>query len=1210
MGIKHVFWKSRSLPFSGMSLACGLWFVAAHLIADTVIVPNYSVSNQVHASDGTFNTVLREQTVYRASEFPSYPIIISEIRLRPDQDAAGPISTTVSNLQIDLSTTQSRPDQLNLTFSQNIGTNDAVVFSGALNISTSFTTLTNGTKSFDIEIPLQTPFFYDPSQGNLLLDIRDFSGCSPGEVNFVNSAVASDATSRIFNLDPSADSASGGDTAGFALEVVYTLAAVPPTITSQPTNLTVNIGHTAMFSVLAEGPSPLNYQWFFNDITNPIGGATNGTLMLDNAQTNQSGIYFVQVSDPFSSTLSSNAVLEVTPAPVIVSGPENQTAEAGATATFEIMVDSSASLSYQWFFEDTNMIPGATNDSLSVTNVEIPELGTYSVQVSNIYGTVGSSDAVLTLGLIVPNYSASNQVHASDGTFNFALRQQVVYRASEFPPYPIVISEIRWRPDLDANGPISTTVPSLQVDLSTTQAKPDQLNSIFAENSGGDDTVVFKGALNILSSFTTLANATKAFDIKIPLQTSFLYDSSRGNLLLDIHNFAGCTPGEVNFVNLASSSSDSTSRIYNSSDPNGSSASGGDSGGYALEVGYTPAPLPPTILSQPTNQTVSAGRSATFSVTAAGPLTLSYQWFYNDASHPIDSATNSSFTLTNVQPSQVGIYFVEVTDAYGTTPSSNVALTVTTDPPSISSQPIAITTLKGTDVSFAVSADGSLPMTFQWFFNTNNSIPDATNSTLALKNVQLIQAGMYSVAVSNAYGFTNSVYARLTVTNLPAVIQLGTNGASLMGGYPVDIPVYLMANGNENTLEFSMNFNTQRMSYAGITLGSGAPDAALLPNTTQATNGRLGVTMQLPAGETFAPGTQEVVRVTLLSTPLTGTQSVVVPINFTNTPINKLLYDAQGNRLATNFVNDSVTITPTIFEADVTPRPGGDQSLDIFDWAQVGRFVAGLDIVTNSSEFQRADCAPKVTSGDGQLKVTDWVQAGRYAAAIDSPAAVGGPSAPVAPTILTGGPRTLTIANGTAVQGVPVTVPVTLQSQGNENALGFSLQFDPAVLKYAGVIKGSAASSATMDVNSNQVAAGTVGVLLALPAGNNFSSGAQEIAKVSFIALVSATNNSVSFADAPVLRAISDPLANELSANYSSGTLTINPPPVLGINLTDTNVLLSWPVWATGFSLQAAGESFTPAWTNFSGAPQTNGNNISVLVPLNDPGAFFRLQHP
>ena len=67
--------------------------------------------------------------------------------------------------------------------------------------------------------------------------------------------------------------------------------------------------------------------------------------------------------------------------------------------------------------------------------------------------------------------------------------------------------------------------------------------------------------------------------------------------------------------------------------------------------------------------------------------------------------------------------------------------------------------------------------------------------------------------------------------------------------------------------------------------------------------------------------------------------------------------------------------------------------MTIADWVQVGRFVAGLDVVANDDEFLRADCAPRANLGNGHLTVTDWVQAGRYAVGLDPLTIVGGPTA-------------------------------------------------------------------------------------------------------------------------------------------------------------------------------------------------------------------------
>ena len=61
---------------------------------------------------------------------------------------------------------------------------------------------------------------------------------------------------------------------------------------------------------------------------------------------------------------------------------------------------------------------------------------------------------------------------------------------------------------------------------------------------------------------------------------------------------------------------------------------------------------PPTIITQPTNQTVYVGGTASFSVTASGTLPLSYQWNFNQTN--IANATNATLVLTNVQLNQAG----------------------------------------------------------------------------------------------------------------------------------------------------------------------------------------------------------------------------------------------------------------------------------------------------------------------------------------------------------------------------------------------------------------------------------------------------------------------------------------------------------------------------------------------------------------------------
>ena len=86
--------------------------------------------------------------------------------------------------------------------------------------------------------------------------------------------------------------------------------------------------------------------------------------------------------------------------------------------------------------------------------------------------------------------------------------------------------------------------------------------------------------------------------------------------------------------------------------------------------------------------------------------------------------------------------------------------------PNITTQPQSQMVQAGNNVTFAINADGALPLNYQWQFNGQN-IGGQTTSSLSLTNVQFANAGGYSVVVTNAYGSTNSAVAQLTVfTNL------------------------------------------------------------------------------------------------------------------------------------------------------------------------------------------------------------------------------------------------------------------------------------------------------------------------------------------------------------------------------------------------------------------------------------------------------------
>jgi pectate lyase len=187
---------------------------------------------------------------------------------------------------------------------------------------------------------------------------------------------------------------------------------------------------------------------------------------------------------------------------------------------------------------------------------------------------------------------------------------------------------------------------------------------------------------------------------------------------------------------------------------------------FIVRVGGTNnlPPSPPVIVSQPQDRTNSAGTTATFTVGVSGSPPFNYQWFLNSLT-PLSAGTNATLTLANVQTSDSGGYSVLVSNSAGSITSATAQLLVTNvfSAPVIITQPQSHAVTVGNNTSFGVTATGTQPLFYQWYFNTNTPLADATNATLQLNNVQFSDAGDYSVTVSNSLGTTDSAFATLTV---------------------------------------------------------------------------------------------------------------------------------------------------------------------------------------------------------------------------------------------------------------------------------------------------------------------------------------------------------------------------------------------------------------------------------------------------------------
>jgi len=169
---------------------------------------------------------------------------------------------------------------------------------------------------------------------------------------------------------------------------------------------------------------------------------------------------------------------------------------------------------------------------------------------------------------------------------------------------------------------------------------------------------------------------------------------------------------------------------------------------------------------QPASQMVTAGQTATFTVTASGTAPLTYKWQKNGTNVGTNSASYTTPATTAADDNT--IIRVTVSNTAGSMTSSPATLRVTAAPvaPAITTQPAGLTVTAGQAATFNVVASGTMPLSYEWQKNganvgTNSSTFSIPSTTTADDKAQIL------VKVSNAAGSITSGTVTLKVIPPP-----------------------------------------------------------------------------------------------------------------------------------------------------------------------------------------------------------------------------------------------------------------------------------------------------------------------------------------------------------------------------------------------------------------------------------------------------------
>jgi len=238
-------------------------------------------------------------------------------------------------------------------------------------------------------------------------------------------------TAGLYNAVPGYDLATGlGTPTGTNL--INALTWPPPAFTSQPIGKNVTNGTSVTFTATGSSTTPMTYFWLCNGTNLASGGNISGTsantLTITSATTNNSGNYQLVITNRTGFVTSSIAILNVGFVPAVSVSPPSLTLLAGSNAVFTATPGGTAPFGYSWKRSGTNFsgagVSGTNTSVLTLAAVPTTSAGNYTVVVTNLFGSITSSIAPLTVVLpaSIANSSVTNrtmQCGSNNVTFTF-----------------------------------------------------------------------------------------------------------------------------------------------------------------------------------------------------------------------------------------------------------------------------------------------------------------------------------------------------------------------------------------------------------------------------------------------------------------------------------------------------------------------------------------------------------------------------------------------------------------------------------------------------------------------------------------------------------------------------------------------------------------------------------------------------------------------
>ncbi len=541
-----------------------------------------------------------------------------------------------------------------------------------------------------------------------------------------------------------------------------------PSIEQSPSSATIDAGQTdPLTSIVTGGSGQYSWQWY-NGVGSIPGASGSGTTATYTASTADS--YYAIFTDtgtaatPYLTAQSSSASITVNPDPQVSIAPLTPTVDEGQTQEFTATPsDGTGAYSYSWNTGGFIQASGCTAPDITCTintiGFESVTPFTVSVQVTDAQGVQSSTaQASITVNppIIVGVTPSSPTIDAGQTA---TLTANPIQGSGIFASYA-------WYQDTCGVGPIlgssaSFTTPTLSSGATYCVIVTDSLGT----SAQGTDTVNVNSGASALAVAILPSNPSITSGTFEPLTAS----PSGGS---GTYSAYAWYQGSTCAGSVIATTSNYTTPVLTATteycvqvtDSIGGAAQGTDT----VLVNAAPVPLSVTVTG-----TTAATVGQTITLTAnpvGGTGSYTYQWFNDSTGTPslittgqVPSATSQSFTETAgaIGPAA---YYVAVADL-GTnttksTPDSQVIVSATPVPLSVTVTGTTAATVGQTITLTANPVGGTGSYTYQWF-NDSTGTPS------------LITTGQVPSATSQS--FTETAGAIGPAAYYVAVADLGTN---------------------------------------------------------------------------------------------------------------------------------------------------------------------------------------------------------------------------------------------------------------------------------------------------------------------------------------------------------------------------------------------------------------------------------------------------